>query len=1092
MPHTFPFLMRGPINPIPPPPPPPPPPPAVGLGWTRLANTRMRTVCVPNGFGGPADFFGNPVLFSDLFPGIFAWSSGCFDTLRNRMILLGGGHANYPGNELYAVSLANFTTTRLTDPTIPTNWNNETPVRILSDGKPNNRHTYGGVCYIEHADRLCMIGGTPTGNPGGFYGDTWTCDMATLQWFDMNPSGYNLPSGATAIACAYDTNTGFVWVHDGDYLFVYDFLSNSYTRLTAFDFDTGHGTLVVDPVRQKLLLTYSYVYWEVDISPGSSYVFSDLIVPTGGGPVGAVPGYAYEPDLDRMIAWAGGSPWSLDLDARTWTELTFTSGDTPPATVDQLNTGIFNRFAYSPTSKCLVLVRDVDDDAFTLKLTSSAITTLRLVSSNTGAQPFMAGLAFKKGDVPGIPGASIPDYQMDVKRRWNDGSVKHAIISGQVALTANVPLSVTINGGGAPSGGSSLTAADIAAAAPSASFQAGTIGTVNLSSLLASPIRTWITGPEMVECHYRSQIGTDASLAVEFQVRLWKSGKIWIRVIAENGYLNASTSDKTYFPMVIIGGVTAYDNGGVSLLHCAQTRWMAEGWIGGNPDVFASHDPTYLVDSKLVPNYWKRNPSQAALNALTQIYTPMGRGNLTLTMHDTGFQASIGLLPQWDALYAVSADRRAFNSMMANSGHLNSYPIVWRDSSTGRVAKPSDQPNFVIGGSGGDSLSTAAGFEWEANHAPSEGYLSYLLTGDYWHYETMLMQCSLIYYILPSNRGSGLTKLINFQTRGWAWSMRTFSHLCGIFPEGDVVAEDFQNVLAYNAYALKANADSLIGVQETGYVYSYDLFTNAYHNPGVLAPWQQHFFIQTMGMGSDLEPLPDMTNWDAARDWMYKGVIGILGATSGYHFPYASQYAIKAAAAATASPSTWYPDWATIWTNSNNMVAGTVSTGSFASTTTQFESADVNDDPYNPDAFALVDWSAFFVKFTSGSLNGQVFLISAYSKVGSNGHFTTYSPMPFPPADGVTFILGALFDNGATNTLQGFGSGAPTVAVTGYWGNLMPAIAYAVDHGASGAAASWARVSGASNFSDIENSSDVGVAGFDDMPQFGIVPRGFA
>jgi hypothetical protein len=87
---------------------------------------------------------------------------------------------------------------------------------------------------------------------------------------------------------------------------------------------------------------------------------------------------------------------------------------------------------------------------------------------------------------------------------------------------------------------------------------------------------------------------------------------------------------------------------------------------------------------------------------------------------------------------------------------------------------------------------------------------------------------------------------------------------------------------------------------------------------------------------------------------------------------------------------------------------------------------------------------------------------------------------------------GAVFENtfGAANgtcgtALQGTSGGDPLNAATGYYGNLMPAIAYAVDHGAPGAAAAWARFSSASNWSSVEAS------GFDNTPIWGIVPRGF-
>mgnify|MGYP007026534938 FL=1 len=60
-------------------------------------------------------------------------------------------------------------------------------------------------------------------------------------------------------------------------------------------------------------------------------------------------------------------------------------------------------------------------------------------------------------------------------------------------------------------------------------------------------------------------------------------------------------------------------------------------------------------------------------------------------------------------------------------------------------------------------------------------------------------------------------------------------------------------------------------------------------------------------------------------------------------------------------------------------------------------------------------------------------------------------------------------------------SGYPTSA-TGYWGNLLPALAYAVDHGAEGAAAAWQRVQSAANFAQQ-------AAAYTDDPVWGVIPR---
>jgi hypothetical protein len=88
---------------------------------------------------------------------------------------------------------------------------------------------------------------------------------------------------------------------------------------------------------------------------------------------------------------------------------------------------------------------------------------------------------------------------------------------------------------------------------------------------------------------------------------------------------------------------------------------------------------------------------------------------------------------------------------------------------------------------------------------------------------------------------------------------------------------------------------------------------------------------------------------------------------------------------------------------------------------------------------------------------------------------------------GQVFAATFLVANSTTScgtVLEGGSGSDPANASSGYWGNLMPAIAYAVDHGAPGAQAAFDRMTGASNWSAVQTS------GFDDLPIWGIVPRG--
>lgn len=636
---------------------------------------------------------------------------------------------------------------------------------------------------------------------------------------------------------------------------------------------------------------------------------------------------------------------------------------------------------------------------------SGPVTSFTLsTTAASGTYPFTMGLSFKKGDIPAnLAIGPIGTYQVSVKRTWNDGSVKHAIVSGRAPLVQNVARTFTASPGTPPSG-TNLTASSIQAAAPTASVQCGAIGTVSLSSLLASPVRTWVSGPEMVECHYRADVGGGTLLSVWFHVRLFADGRMWVRAIVENGYIDngagalASNAIRSYVPTISIGGSSVYTNGGASLTHYANTRYSAEGWIGGDPAITPLVSATYLRRTGLVPNYGFGPAGSTALNALTQTYTPMGQGQHSTDMGSTGFQPGIGILPNWDAMFCASGDARAFKSVLANSSAMNSYPIVWRDKTTNLPPKPSTFTNWTLTGpnGGGDDGYNAGTLRWEVHHHSGAGYLAYLLTGDYWHLETAYLQAAMCYLITSQARGSGVNRFMNTgQTRGLAWSLRSIGQLAAIAPDSDLgaggVAADYRTLLANNYTTHKAALDA-----NGSQVWSGSLFQSVYGNwgtAGSIAPWMTDFWLMTNGHLGDSEPLATMTNLLSVRDWMYRFVVGRLGAvgdTNQYPFTAAGQYSLEVS---TDTGATWRQNWHAI---------------------------------YNA---------------TTGGTN-----------------------------------------NGAGNTLLGTSGADPAQMPTGYWGNLLPALSFAVEHLASGAAAAYARLVGATNYASS-------ISGFNDTPVFGVLPR---
>src|SRR5262245_35058305 len=60
------------------------------------------------------------------------WSGGAFDTFRDRLIVWGGGHGGYAGNEIYVFSLSTLAWERVSEPSDPVNKDED----YAPDGAP--------------------------------------------------------------------------------------------------------------------------------------------------------------------------------------------------------------------------------------------------------------------------------------------------------------------------------------------------------------------------------------------------------------------------------------------------------------------------------------------------------------------------------------------------------------------------------------------------------------------------------------------------------------------------------------------------------------------------------------------------------------------------------------------------------------------------------------------------------------------------------------------------------------------------------------------------------------------------------------------
>ncbi len=264
-----------------------------------------------------------------------------------------------------------------------------------------------------------------------------------------------------------------------------------------------------------------------------------------------------------------------------------------------------------------------------------------LVLANRGGSGALAwtfGQAFAKGDVP--YGKNVvsgdPSFQSNVRNFWlnSDGtrhSVKLAILSGVSEIGAGGIKQVALVLADAADSRTDIPESRLATILGSGdvtlSFDSGVSGSASLRSLIgksaasASGPGGAVGGglvrslPGPVMSEFHYMTPIDAHLCAWFFCRVYSNGQCEVETVVENGWVNvASPTRKDYSATMRINGSTVYSSG--ALNHYHHTRWSRVDWIGAASNIIPSHDVTYLRKTKLVPNWTFGSPSQVTVNAL--------------------------------------------------------------------------------------------------------------------------------------------------------------------------------------------------------------------------------------------------------------------------------------------------------------------------------------------------------------------------------------------------------------------------------------------------------------------------------------------
>ncbi|NUM35156.1 MAG: hypothetical protein HUU50_11465 [Candidatus Brocadiae bacterium] len=373
-----------------------------------------------------------------------------------------------------------------------------------------------------------------------------------------------------------------------------------------------------------------------------------------------------------------------------------------------------------------------ESDPISIQIDPTFPNFITITSETTEANyPVQIGRPFIKGKISDYPQAVMEGTplltQADVKCRWDDGSVKHAILSFVVPeIAANTPVKISFQNQGNGNNTGYETKSNMlnnynfdAEISITSAFSAENASASARTMLSADHFTYWTQGSVcttiILADHSTNRLydmgltdpqsANNKSLRPIFHASFWPAiDKVYVRFIGEiantealqgfwyvDGNVAPQKPAPPYHLTLKLGTAREVVYTQNSVYHHILSRWTKKFWLGGSvPLVSINHNVKYLAATKLLNNY-----DSTVQVSETEIASQYGfwqsasknlfdAGNWGKYMPGTGGRPDIGPHPDWIIQWIYSGDKRMFEKSSGNADLAGAWQGHLREGQSGR------------------------------------------------------------------------------------------------------------------------------------------------------------------------------------------------------------------------------------------------------------------------------------------------------------------------------------------------------------------------------------------------------------------------